>query len=120
MEKLGINLNNFSWQFNIALMGAVFSVFSLIYNEYYIYYGLITFAFGVFGHIFLLFSNYMFMKDGKESIRPTTWVIVGIAIIFIAGSFGSQLYYSAQEKRIEAERRLKSPLFEQILSATSF
>ncbi len=66
MEKLAINLNNFSWQLNIALAGAVFAVFSLIYNEYYIYYGLVTFAFGVLGHIFLLFSNWMFMKDGKE------------------------------------------------------
>lgn len=53
MEKFSIvNLNEFTWHLNVALMGGVFAVFSLIYKDQYIYYGLITFAFGVSGHIF--------------------------------------------------------------------
>lgn len=37
------------WQLNIALVGAVFSIFALIYNDKYIYYGLFTFVYGVIG-----------------------------------------------------------------------
>lgn len=45
-----INLNQFTWHLNIAVAGLIFSVFSLIYNEDYIYYGFFTFLFGVLGH----------------------------------------------------------------------
>lgn len=68
MERFSIvNLNDFTWQLNIALMGGAFAVFSLIYNEQYIYYGLVTFAFGVFGHIIYLFWEWVFRKDGTEN-----------------------------------------------------
>lgn len=45
------DLTKLTWQLNIALIGAVFSVASLIYNETYIYYGFVTFLYGVLGHI---------------------------------------------------------------------
>jgi putative Mn2+ efflux pump MntP len=61
-----INLNAFSWHLNVAIMGGAFAVFSLIYNEYYIYYGLITFVFGIFGHITSRFVDWFF-KDGEKS-----------------------------------------------------
>ena len=68
MEKFSIvNLNDFTWQLNVALMGGTFAVFSLIYNEHYIYYGLTTFAFGVSGHIGYKFFEWMFRKDGTNS-----------------------------------------------------
>ena len=52
MEKYNIlNLNEYSWQLNVAIMGFIFSVFSLIYDTYYIYYGLVTFIYGVSGHV---------------------------------------------------------------------
>ncbi|OGD87926.1 hypothetical protein A3H87_01810 [Candidatus Curtissbacteria bacterium RIFCSPLOWO2_02_FULL_42_37] len=37
------------WQLNVAIIGAIFSVFSLIFNENYIFYGFITFVYGVVG-----------------------------------------------------------------------
>ena len=62
-----VNLNNFTWQLNIAIMGGAFTVFSLIYNETYIYYGLVTFAFGVTAHVVYKFFEWIFLKDGTES-----------------------------------------------------
>src|SRR3989338_586513 len=68
MEKFSIvNLNEFTWQLNVALMGGVFAVFSLIYNEYYIYYGLTTFSFGVSGHIIYKFCEWVFGEDGTKN-----------------------------------------------------
>lgn len=38
------------WQLNVAFIGAIFSIFAaLIYNDKYIYYGLLTVAYGVIG-----------------------------------------------------------------------
>lgn len=63
MDKFSIvNLNDFTWQLNIALMGGIFAVFSLIYNEYYIYYGLVTFLFGVLGHIAYKLFEWIFRE----------------------------------------------------------
>lgn len=68
MDKFSIvNLNNFTWQLNVSLMGATFAVFSLIYNQYYIYYGLITFAFGIVTHTTYLFNEWLFLKNGTNS-----------------------------------------------------
>lgn len=47
------------------------------------------------------------MKENKEPIRPITWVIVGIAVVFIIGSFGFQLYQSFQQQKVESEKRIK-------------
>lgn len=62
-----INFNDLTWQLNIAIIGGAFSVFSLIYNDYYIYYGLITFVFGVTCHIVYKFMEWVFLKDGTSS-----------------------------------------------------
>lgn len=62
-----INLNNFTWQLNIAIAGGTFAVFSLIYNEHYIYYGLVTFAFGVLGHAVYKFFEWIFRKEITEN-----------------------------------------------------
>ncbi len=67
MDKFSIvNLNDFTWQLNVGLMGATFAVFSLIYNEYYIYYGFMTFVFGVSGHVVYKFFEWVFIKDGPK------------------------------------------------------
>ena len=57
MDKysLGDFLGNLTWQLDVSLIGGVFAVFSLIYNDSYIYYGFITCAFGIFGHIIYKF-----------------------------------------------------------------
>lgn len=62
-----INLNEFTWQLNIAFAGGVFSVFSLIYNEKFIDYGLVTFAFGVTAHVVYKFFEWIFNKNGVKS-----------------------------------------------------
>ena len=66
MESFNIiNLNKYSWPMNVAVMGIAFSVFSLIYNEHYIYFGFITFLYGVLTHVLHLFSNWLFDEKGK-------------------------------------------------------
>lgn len=62
-----VNLNNFTWQLNIAIAGGVFAVFSLIYNEKYINYGLMTFAFGVSTHVIYLFFEWIFREKGPAN-----------------------------------------------------
>ena len=62
-----INFNDLTWQLNIAILGGTFFVFSLIYNDYYIYYGLVTFAFGIIGHVFYKFMEWIFRKDNTQN-----------------------------------------------------
>ncbi len=85
MERPYLNLNEFSWHLNVALIGGVFAVFSLIYKDHYIYYGLITFAFGVSGHIVFKIFESMFRKDGENSkyywVRHLFNVILAVAWI---------------------------------------
>lgn len=61
-----INLNQLTWHLNIALTGLVFAIFCLIYNEYYIYYGLFTFVLGVAGHIFYKLIYWISEDDEKN------------------------------------------------------
>jgi len=61
MEKfVFIDLNKLTWQLDVAIAGGIFSIFSLIYRPEYIYYGLLTFAFGVVGHVIYLFWEWIF------------------------------------------------------------
>ena len=62
-----VNLNNFTWQLNIAIAGGAFAIFSMIYNEEYIYYGLVTFVFGVTAHVVYKFFEWIFRKEGSEN-----------------------------------------------------
>lgn len=62
-----VNLNEFTWQLNVALAGGIFAVFSLIYNEYFIYYGLVTAVYGVVTHILHLFSGWFFNERGVDN-----------------------------------------------------
>lgn len=41
------DITKLPFQFSIAIIGVVFSVFSLIYNETYIIFGFVTFLYGV-------------------------------------------------------------------------
>lgn len=60
-----VNLNNLTWQLDVAIFGGVFSVFCLIYNDKYIYYGFATFLFGVSAHIIFLMLSYIMEKNKK-------------------------------------------------------
>jgi hypothetical protein len=62
------DITKLTWPFNVALVGAAFSVFSLIYNVHYIYYGFITFIYGVICH--LVDTIYSFwLKDKKWGLQ---------------------------------------------------
>lgn len=83
-----INLNQYSWQLNVAIMGGVFAVFSLIYNDYYIYYGLLTFAYGLSAHISLLVNEWLHFNKNLpyfpvhlfNVILSIIWLIVLIKV----------------------------------------
>ena len=53
----------------------------------------------------------------KEPIRPSTWVIVSIAVIFIAGYFGYQIYQSFQQQ-IKKQQDLLSKQQQEISDLT--
>lgn len=80
-----INLNEFTWQLNIALAGLVFSIFSLIYNDEYIYYGFFVFLFGLLGHIGYKFFVLLFDGD-KEGDRRWVWYYLYLSVL-IAGCY---------------------------------
>ncbi len=81
-----VNLNKLTWMLNVALTGAVFSIFSLIYNDYFIYYGFITFVYGIVAH--LLGNTFDYFIKGKikyinivfQCILIFIWVYVLIKI----------------------------------------
>jgi len=43
------------------------------------------------------------MEENKEPIRLSTWIIVGMAVIFIAGSFVYYLYSGYQQRKLASE-----------------
>lgn len=47
------------------------------------------------------------MENEKEPIKPITWVAIGVAVIFVAGYFGFQLYQGFQKQILESEQRSK-------------
>lgn len=61
-----VNLNDFTWQLNVALAGGLFAIFALMYDVYYIHYGLLTAFFGIVAHIVYKFFEWVFRKDGVE------------------------------------------------------
>ncbi|MEK7621835.1 MAG: hypothetical protein AAB415_01520 [Patescibacteria group bacterium] len=80
-------LHNLTWHLNVSLMGGAFAVFSLAYNDYYIYYGLITFAFGIFGHIVYKFWEWVFWDVNEKHkyywLIQLSNVILGIVWVTI-------------------------------------
>lgn len=77
-----INLNEFTWQLNVALMGGAFAVFSIIYDKEYIYYGLVTFAFGVTGNVVYKFFEWIFRKTGTENKWYWTAHLANALLVF--------------------------------------
>jgi len=88
MEGSIMDFTKLRWQLNIAILGAVFSVFSLIYNDYYIYYGFVTFLYGAVANLLGLAAEHLF-KDKSLELRAffvsqgvclIAWVIVLVLI----------------------------------------
>lgn len=62
------DLTKLTWPLNVALTGAVFSVFALIYNTHFIYYGFLTFLYGIACHI--VDNMYSFwLKDKSWGVK---------------------------------------------------
>jgi len=84
-----IDFSKIYWQLLVALSGGIFSIFSLIYNDKYIYYGFITFAFGVIALIFFLFFDWLgIVKDKQREdniyFRLEHWSNIFLFILWIA------------------------------------
>lgn len=80
MEIRVPDITKVHWQLNVAFVSAVFSIFALIYNDKYISFGLLTFAYGVIGTSLLpaieslypqnKFRNYLVI----QSILTVIWL----------------------------------------------
>lgn len=64
------NCNKLSWQLIIAIVGIIFAIFALAYDNYFIHYGLLTFAYGVAGHVL-------------DNLTAKRWINVLIQIILV-------------------------------------
>lgn len=75
------------WQLNVALIGGIFSVFCLIFNDYYIYYGLLTVAYGVVSTSILPALEQLFPKNKfrnyliVQSVLTLIW-LVGCYLVY--------------------------------------
>lgn len=82
------DLTKLHWQLNVALIGAVFSIFSLIFNEKYIYYGFLTFLYGVVGTSLLPALEKLFPEKNKinylviQSLLTVFWILGCLSIYY--------------------------------------
>lgn len=86
------DVTKLTWQLNVALVGAIFSAVSLIYNEQYIYYGFITFLFGVISHFVSTWFDFMYAGDEQRKKRARfyyaqsflvfVWIVALLLIFF--------------------------------------
>lgn len=83
------DISKLSWQINVALIAAAFSVISLIYNEKYIYYGFVTFLFGVISHFVSTWFDFVHSGDEQKKKRTgfyylqTLLFVIWIVILFV-------------------------------------
>lgn len=78
LNNIHANLNEVSWYLWIVVFATIFSMFSIKYNPDFIYYGFITFAYGVIGHI--VFSTY----DKIEAVKDKSWVKIILHVITLS------------------------------------
>ena len=68
---------------NIAIMATIFSVTSLIFSTYYIYYGFATFVYGVIAHLLDLAFNNIFDHNIFDNEKLEQHDIKRRCILFI-------------------------------------
>jgi hypothetical protein len=73
------DLTKVTWPLNVALAGVVFSIFSLINDTHYIYYGFITVLFGVTGHF--IDQIFAFWLVNKRWRFPVLFILQALLII---------------------------------------
>lgn len=79
------DISKLAWQLNVALIGAAFSAISLIYNEKYIYYGFITFLFGVISHFFSTWFEFVYNDDQQRNKRKNFYFVQSFLILVWLG-----------------------------------
>lgn len=75
------DISKLAWQLNVALIAAAFSIVSLIYNEKYIYYGFITFLFGVVSHFVGTWFDFVYTGDNQRNKRQRFYIVQSILIV---------------------------------------
>jgi len=82
--KINLDLNAISVYVQIYVFAFIFSLFSLIYNPIFIFYGFITFAYGVIAHIWELALTNIFPKAPTELKQRHVWLLFLIHFILVA------------------------------------
>jgi hypothetical protein len=74
-----------TWQLNVAIIGAIFSVFCLIYNDKYIFYGFFTFVYGVVGSSLLPAIEHAFPKRVWRNylVVQSTLTVIWIGVLLL-------------------------------------
>lgn len=67
-DNIKIDFIQVSFYLWIVVIAAIFSIFSIKYNPAYIYFGFITFAYGIVGHIVFKTFDSMQIKGLKNII----------------------------------------------------
>ncbi|PIR94980.1 hypothetical protein COT95_01230 [Candidatus Falkowbacteria bacterium CG10_big_fil_rev_8_21_14_0_10_37_6] len=76
--KINLDFKDLSWYVSISILAFIFSVFALIYKPEFIYYGFITFLYGVFAQIVdLAFHN--IVKDKEDKL----WILFLLELILV-------------------------------------
>lgn len=78
------DLTKLTWALNVALIGAVFSIFSLIYNPYFIYYGFLTVLYGILCHIVSNSYDFWLKKEGwtPKIVFILQFMLTGLWVTF--------------------------------------
>ena len=88
MEARIPDITKLAWQLNVSLVGAVFSAVSLIYNEKYIYFGFVTFLFGIVSHFFSTWFEFVYEDEELKSKRARFYYIQAfLVLLWICVSF---------------------------------
>ncbi len=74
------DITKLTWPLNVALAAAVFSIFALIFNPLFIYYGFLTFLYGILCH--LVDTTYNFWLKEK-SWKP--WFVFASQFVLTVG-----------------------------------
>ncbi|OGK64498.1 hypothetical protein A2313_04870 [Candidatus Roizmanbacteria bacterium RIFOXYB2_FULL_41_10] len=78
------DITKLTWPLNVALIGSIFSIFALIFNPQFIYYGFITFLYGILCHLVDVSYNFWLKKEKwnpsfvfiSQFVLSVLWVFV--------------------------------------------
>lgn len=82
------DITKLTWPLNVALAASVFSIFALIFNPYFIYYGFLTFLYGILCHLVDTSYNFWLKEIGIKSpfvfvsqlLLTAGWILLLLAV----------------------------------------